>query len=339
MKNVRQIEYSATEISTDIRVRLLHGVMRVRMIEEKIAELYPEQEMRCPVHLSIGQEAVAVGVCQALTSNDAVMSGHRAHAHYLAKGGDFKRMLAEIYGKETGCCKGRGGSMHLIDLSANFLGSTPIVGGTIPVATGVAWGYKLQNKNAVVVAFLGEGATEEGVWHESINFAVLHSLPILYVCENNLYSVYTTLSERQPQRKITDIAAAHGLRTMYGDGNNAQLVYEFTKEARDHALVNGPVFMEFDTYRWREHCGPNFDNDLGYRTSEEYELWKKKDPLEFLVREVVNEDILTEEDLLQMKKQLSEEIADTVVYAKESSFPKEKDLREANTYAPNEYVR
>ena len=224
---------------------MLRAVMRIRMVEERIVDLYPEQEIRCPVHLSIGQEAVAVGVCKALALEDAVMSGHRAHAHYLAKGGDMKRMFAEMYGKETGCCRGRGGSMHLIDLDANFLGSTPIVGGTIPVATGVAWGYKMQKKQAVVVVFLGEGATEEGVWHESVNFAQLHALPIIYVCENNMYSVYTPLSSRQPSRKISEIAQAHGLKTFTGDGNDVASVFSMSQEARAHALSGeGPVFME-----------------------------------------------------------------------------------------------
>jgi len=290
---------------------LYRDMWRIRMVEEKIAELYPEQEMRCPVHLSIGQEACAVGVCAALKKEDAAMSGHRAHAHYLAKGGDLKKMLAEIYGRATGCCGGKGGSMHLIDLEANFLGSTPIVGGTIPVATGVAWAVKLKDEERVTVSFFGEGAVEEGVWHESVNFAALHKLPIIYVCENNFYSVYTHLKDRQPERKLTDLAAAHGLKIWLGDGNNVQEVWEIAQAARKWALKSGPVFVELATYRWREHCGPNYDNDIGYRTREEFLGWQKRDPL----KEV--DDFLEAED----KDKISREIDEAVEFAKASPWP------------------
>lgn len=300
---------------------MLYDTMRIRMVEERIAELYPEQQMRCPVHLSIGQEGIAVGICHALAREDAVMSGHRAHAHYLAKGGDLKRMLAEIYGKETGCCKGRGGSMHLIDLAVNFLGSTPIVGGTIPIATGVAWAYHLRREPRVVVVFFGEGATEEGVWHESINFAELHKLPIIFVCENNLYSVYTHISERQPARSVSALAAAHGLRVLTGDGNNVAQVYDLGRQAQAHARSGqGPVFMELTTYRWREHCGPNYDNDLGYRSQVEFDEWRQRDPLEQLVHSALTAGLQTDE-LVAMKTRITHEIDEAVAFARESPFP------------------
>jgi len=305
-------------VSVDVLQQLYRHMLRIRLVEETIAELYHEQEMRCPVHLCIGQEAVAAGVCQALTLDDAVMSGHRAHGHYLAKGGDLKRMLAEMYGKETGCCRGRGGSMHLLDVSVNFLGSTPIVASSIPVATGVAWAAKLQGSGHVTAVFMGEAACEEGVWHESLNFASLHKLPIVYICENNLYSVYTPLPERQPDRKLTSLAAAHGLVTFSGDGNDAEAVYEATRQARKHAAAGkGPVFMEFMTYRWREHCGPNFDNDLGYRTAAEFNAWKKKDPLLRLKR-LARERASSTFALTQMEREIREEIDAAVAFAKES---------------------
>ena len=182
------------------------------MVEEKIVELYPQQEMRCPVHLSIGQEAVSVGVCANLTREDIVFSNHRSHGHYLAKGGNLKAMVHEIYGKSTGCCFGRGGSMHLLDLSINFFGSTPIVGGTIPIAVGASLASKMQQKNNITTIFHGDGAVEEGVFHESLNFASLKKLPVLFVCENNLYSVYTPLSERQPNREIYKLVEAHDIK-------------------------------------------------------------------------------------------------------------------------------
>src|SRR5579859_6536135 len=182
----------------DLQRRLYRGLLRLRLVEERIAELYPEQEMRCPVHLSIGQEAVAVGVCDHLEPADQALSGHRSHGHYLAKGGDLRAMLAELYGRETGCARGKGGSMHLVDLEAGFLGATPIVASTIPIAVGVAFAARLRGQPLVTVAFFGEGATEEGVFHEAANFAALHRLAVVFVCENNLYSVYSPLEVRQP---------------------------------------------------------------------------------------------------------------------------------------------
>jgi len=311
---------------------LYRQVLRIRLVEEKIAELYSEQEMRCPVHLCIGQEAVAAGVSEALERGDAVMSGHRAHGHYLAKGGSLKRMMAEIYGRETGCSGGRGGSMHLIDLDVNFLGSTPIVSSIIPVATGVAWAMKMNQEKSVTVVYLGEGATEEGVWHESVNFASLKKLPIIYVCENNLYSVYTPLSERQPERGLTGLAAAHGLKIYEGDGMKASEVYEISKEAREYVGSGaGAVFMEFATYRWREHCGPNYDNDIGYRTEAEFEDWKKRDPLPYL-ENLVCEDGVSEMKLAQIRNEIEQEINEAIDFAKQSPLASDK-VTEADVYS------
>ncbi|HET6882539.1 MAG TPA: thiamine pyrophosphate-dependent dehydrogenase E1 component subunit alpha, partial [Pirellulales bacterium] len=203
--------------------RLLRSMLRIRLIEEGIARTYADQQMRCPVHLCTGQEAVAAGVCAALDDSAQVMSTHRAHGHYLAKGGNLRAMLAEMYGKATGCAGGYGGSMHLIDLSAGFLGAAPIVGSTIPIAVGVAFGSSLRGENRVVVAFFGEGATEEGAFHEAMNFAALKRLPVLFVCENNLYSVYSPLGVRQPAaRSVWQTAAGHGIESRHGDGNDVE---------------------------------------------------------------------------------------------------------------------
>jgi len=184
-------DVAAGEIDPKLRLDFYRRMLRIRMVEEAIADRYAEQEMRCPVHLSIGQEAIAVGVCSALEFRDYVMSTHRGHAHYLAKGGDLKALLAEIYGRATGCASGKGGSMHLVDLSVNMLGTTPIVGSTLPVAVGTAFATRMRHQDNITVVFFGEGATEEGVFAESINFAALKRLPVIFVCENNLYSVYT----------------------------------------------------------------------------------------------------------------------------------------------------
>jgi pyruvate dehydrogenase E1 component alpha subunit len=251
---------------------LFREMLRIRLIEEALADRYAEQEMRCPMHLCIGQEAIAVGVCAAMKHDDVVYGNHRAHGHYLAKGGSLNAMVAELYGKSTGCCGGRGGSMHLIDLEAGFLGSTPIVGGTIPLAVGAAWAAKLKGEARVCTVFFGDGCFEEGVIHESMNFAMLHHLPIIFVCENNDFSVYTRLNERQPERPIHKVAQAHGLTTYVGDGNDVDAVYEMTQTAIKCARDGkGPQFMEFSVYRWREHCGPSYDDELNYRTQNEIE--------------------------------------------------------------------
>ncbi|MFH1903540.1 MAG: thiamine pyrophosphate-dependent dehydrogenase E1 component subunit alpha [Candidatus Omnitrophota bacterium] len=309
-------------------------MLRIRMVEEKIAELYPEQEMRCPVHLCIGQEAIAVGVCANLSRDDYVFSGHRSHGHYLAKGGDLKAMMAELYGKETGCSKGKGGSMHLVDLSAGFLGATPIVGSTIPIAVGAAFGTMMRGERRVTAVFFGEAAIEEGVFHESINFAVLKKLPVVFICENNLYSVYSPLSVRQPGcREVFELALGHGVASYQGDGNDLFDVYNLAKSAVRRAQQgDSPTFLEFKTYRWREHCGPNYDNDLDYRTESEFQGWKKRCPVEKLKKHLVKESIFNAHDIEAMSEKVQKEIGEAVAFAQKSPFPEESRLMK-NIYA------
>ena len=305
-------------------------MLRIRMVEERIAKLYSEEEMRCPVHLSIGQEAVAVGVCEHLQKNDIVMSAHRAHAHYLAKGGNLKAMLAELYGKSTGCAMGKGGSMHLIDLESGFFAAVPIVGSTIPIAVGVAWAFKMKKSSNIVAVFLGDGATEEGVFFESLDFASLKNLPILFACENNFYSVYSNLKVRQtPQRKISVLAESHGIKTFTGDGNNVQQVSELTSEAVKHIKDNqGPAFLELKTFRWLEHCGPNSDDELGYREQGELEKWIKKCPLISYKNTIIEKSIVTESEITQIIENINSEINDAFNFAKESAFPELKLLNQ-----------
>ncbi len=311
--------------NAELSWKLLEGMERIRLIEEAIAAKYNEkpQKMRCPVHLSIGQEAVAAGVGLALRPDDLAMSGHRSHAHYLAKGGDLNAMIAEICGKETGCCRGRGGSMHLVDLKAGFVGAVPIVGSTIPIAVGLAFADLRLKRDRVTAAFFGEAATEEGVFHESVNFATLHKLPVVFVCENNLYSVYSPMSVRQPaHREVFSVAAGHGLASWQGDGNDAHAVYELMTEAADHARTGkGPVFLELKTYRWREHCGPNFDNNIGYRTEAEYEEWRVRDPLERLLREMFEAKIFDDSRRVNFVKSVQMEIAAAFAAADRAPFP------------------
>lgn len=320
---VAALENPAAATETELSVRLLESMVRIRLVEEAIADHYRDQQMRCPVHLSIGQEAASAGVCAALRADDLAMSGHRSHAHYLAKGGDLTAMIAEIYGRVTGCCQGRGGSMHLVDLAAGFVGAVPIVGSTIPIATGLAFADRQLKRDRVTVAFLGEAATEEGVFHESANFASLHHLPIVFVCENNLYSVYSPMEVRQPaHREVFQLAAGHGITAHQGDGNDPLAVHQLMCAATDHARSGrGPVFLELKTYRWREHCGPGFDNHIGYRKEAEYLAWRARDPIanfEFRLQQSGEFDAVLH---AQFKDRVATEIAAAFAAAQRAPYP------------------
>ena len=321
-------------IGKDLSLKIFHTMLRIRMVEERISELYAEQEMRCPVHLCSGQEAIPAGVCANLGKEDYVFGNHRSHGHYLARGGSLKAMLAEIYGKAAGCSGGKGGSMHLVDLSANIIGTTPIVGGIIPVAVGSAFASSLRNDNEVTVVFLGRGATEEGVFFESLNFAALKKLPVLFVSEDNLFSVYSPLNVRQPDnRSNLALAQAVGVPGAEGDGNDVTRVWELTGEAMTHIRGGkGPYFLELETYRWREHCGPNFDNDLGYRDESEYLKWKDRCPVEGFEKKLVEKGILDTSISERMRKDIEIEIEEAFAFAKSSPFP-EVDTMYENIYA------
>lgn len=291
-------------------------MLRIRRIEEALASKYSEQEMRCPMHLCIGQEAIAVGVSAAVSIADKMYSNHRAHGHYLAKGGSLNRMVAELYGRASGCCGGRGGSMHMIDLDVGFMGATPIVGGTVPLSVGSAWASKLQKKSDISVVFFGDGCFEEGVVHESLNFAALHQLPILFVCENNDFSVYTRRKERQPPRSIHQVASAHGIKTSYGNGNDVQFVFDLTKNAvGDLRAGRGPWFLELFTYRTREHCGPDFDDHLMYRTQEEVGKGKATCPINNFTKICLENDFISLQVIEEMEKIIKIEIDEAFQYA------------------------
>lgn len=310
-------------MKTDTLKQLYRSMLLIRRVEEKIVQLYPEQEMRCPVHLCIGQEAIPAGVCAALRPQDYILSYHRSHGHYLAKGGNLKILLAELWGKATGCSGGYGGSMHLVDLEAGFLGSTPIVASTIPIAVGVAFGVFLKGEDRTTVVFFGDAAVEEGVFHESLNFAALHGLPILFVCENNFYSVHSPLSVRQPKgNEIIQLAKGHGMDARQGDGNDAMKVLETAQQALGRIRdTKGPQFLEFKTYRWRGHCGPNEDEDLGVRSREELRVWQSRCPIRKLEKLLLDRRILKRQELEGIAQEIDEAIEEAVVFAKSSPFP------------------
>lgn len=306
-----------------LRLVLLRDMLRVRLIEERIVALYADQEMRCPTHFSIGQEAAAVGVAAHLTAGDNAISAHRSHAHYLTKGGDLRAMMAELYGKETGCARGKGGSMHLIDLSVKFLGCVPIVGSTIPIGVGAAFGDHLKGTPNITVIYFGDGAVETGVFHESVNFAVVHKLPILFVCENNLYSVLTPLAPRQPEgRNIADFARAYGLNSMQLDGQDVDLVHAAAGRAVQAIRTGqGPWLLELMTYRWLEHCGPEDDTKKGFRDPAELAAWYPRDPLLIARQRLEAEGHYDAETDAAWRAEFAQIIDDAVAFAKASPFP------------------
>ncbi len=304
-------------------LELYTEMLRIRRIEERIADRYPEQKMRCPVHLSIGQEAIAVGVCKAALQTDFLVSNHRAHAHYLAKGGNLKAMIAEIYGKSTGCVQGRGGSMHLYDSAAGIMGSTPIIGSTMPVGVGIAFASTLKKEERAMIIFLGDAATEEGVFSECLNFAVLKQLPILFVCENNFFSVYSPLSVRQPKnRDLLTIVRGHGMWADSGYGNDVGMVHAKARGAFQRIREKqGPCFLEFTTYRYREHVGPYFDNHLNYRSEQEYEEWKKRCPVHTTLAQLRANDSIDDQVLADIDAKIALEIDEAFAFAEASPFP------------------
>jgi len=298
-------------------VALYRGMVRIRMVEERISSIYhPADEMRCPTHLYTGQEAVAVGVCAVLGEKDVVSPYHRSHGWYLAKGGDLKAMMAELFGKETGCAKGWGGSMHLIDLGKGVMGSSSILGGTVGHAVGCALAFQMKGKNDVAIAPFGDAAIEEGVVHESLNWASLKKLPVIFVCENNLYSTATHLRDRQPPVDIFKRAESYAMPGMRIDGNDVFEVYKASKIAVDRARKGlGPMLIEAMTYRWREHVGPDYDYNLGYRSKEELELWFDRCPIKRF------QDVVSAKARLLIGEQINREIDEAIDFARKSAFP------------------
>jgi len=310
-------------MTPEIAKQLMFRMRRIRFVELEIARRYGEGKMRCPTHLSVGQEAVSAAVGLALRKDDLAVSGHRAHAHYLGKGGSLRAMLAEIYGKVDGCARGRGGSMHLIDESVGFMGSTAIVAGTVPVGVGLAYGMKCKGTDQISCVFHGDAVVEAGVFFESLNFAVVKKLPVLFLCENNQYSVYSHLRVRQPEnRSIAKMAEGLGIAASAGNGNDVAQVFEMTMDALSAIRAgSGPRFLEFSTYRWLEHCGPNYDNDIGYRSEEEFLEWKKKDPIAYYEAELIARGIVTSEDLLRMDAEIQSEVFEAFDFADASPYP------------------
>ena len=282
----------------NLKFKNLFELTKIRIIEEEIAKEYKNQEMRCPVHLSIGQEAVPVGMSRVLTNKDYIVSTHRCHAHYIAKGGSLDSLLGELYGKKTGTCMGIGGSMHMYDKSVNHLASVPIVGGSIPIGVGIGYALKINNTKQVSVIYFGDAATEEGVFFESLHFAALKKLPVIFVCEDNKYSVYTSRYERHGNRNLKQIVNSMDVKFIETKKNDVNDIQKKCSQAKRHALAKGPVLIYSKTYRYLEHCGPNNDDNLNYRPRKEIEYWIKKDPIQLEINYLKKNKLFNESKYL-----------------------------------------
>lgn len=308
-------------------VRLFREMLRIRLIEEEIERRYHEDQMKTPIHLVIGQEATSVGCCAALRREDLLYSSHRTHGNYLAKGGDLKAMLSEMHCRINGCAGSRGGSMHLIDKSVGMAGTSAIVGGAIPIATGAALAAQIQRVDRVSVVFFGDAGTEEGVTSESLNFAALKKLPAIFFCENNFYSVQSPLATRQPPREIYKWAAGYGIASVQVDGANVLDVYEATREAVKRAREGGgPTFIEAPVYRFRAHGGAGDDSHTGYRDPAEREGWEKVCPVESYFRFLADAGLITAAQRERMHEEIMREVIEAFDYALASPNPEEKDL-------------
>ena len=310
-------------MTRELKVRLLRGMLRIRVVEEMLAAAYADQEMRTPTHFSIGQEAPAVGVCAALEPGDVIYSGHRCHAHYLAKDGSLVGMVGELYGREIGCANGLGGSVHLNDPRAGVLASSAILGQTMAVAVGSAWAFVMDGSRSVAVSFFGDGAAEEVIFHESLNFAALKKLPVLFICENNLYSTHSALEARQPAGvQIFERVRSYALPGQQVDGNDVFAVYDAAREAVEWCRSGfGPFFLECMTYRWREHVGPLWDYDKGYRSKAEVDEWIGRCPIKRASERLLAHGLCTTAELQKWRDEAQQEIDYAIAVAKASPFP------------------
>ena len=310
------------KIKKKILLKYLKKIYLIRFTEEEISNRYFEKKMRCPVHLSIGQEIPSAALNIILKKSDYAISYHRAHAHYLDKDGSLKKMISELYGKKTGCSSGYGGSMHLIDKSKNFIGSTAIVSSSIPVGAGFAYSLKKNSKRRVCI-YLGDASCEEGVFFETLNFVVLKNLPIIFFCENNNYSVYSDMSVRQPKyRKLHKLASAFGIKSYKLSASNPIKFYlELEKIVKNNFK---PIFIEVSTYRYLEHCGPNNDDHLNYRPKKEVNFWKNKDPIMLMEKYALKKNLFTIDQIKRIKNKIKKDIKDSFVYAEKSEPPNYK---------------
>lgn len=304
----------------ELASQLYQRMFCIRSFEEAVLDLFQKGVLKGTTHVCIGQEAVAVGTCSQLQADDYVVSTHRGHGHYLAKGGDCKKLMAEVFGKESGCCGGRGGSQHIMDLDIGFLGANGITGGGIPLATGAGFSIKYRRTAQVVVAFFGDGASNQGTFHESLNIAALWNLPVIYVCENNLYAMSTPLCASTANGSIAERGKSYGIHSEKIEGNDIQSVVSTVKTAIARARKKqGPSLIEMSTYR---HKGHSKSDQCHYRTREEETQWKERCPIKSLERFFVKEDILDARDIDAIQTQVKREIEESIRFAQEAKEPR-----------------
>ncbi len=313
-------------ITKDKLAYMLRKMVEIRLFEEKVFDLYAQNLVPGTIHLYAGEEAVAVGVCSNLRKDDYITSTHRGHGHCIAKGADLKRTMAEILGKKTGYCKGKGGSMHIADFSIGMLGATAVVGAGIPIAVGAGLSIALRKTDQVVACFFGEGASNQGTFHEGINIAAVWRLPVIFVCENNLYAMGTRQSRVMLIENIADRAAAYGISGVVVDGNDVLAVYEATRRAVERARRGmGPTLIECKTYR---HKGHSRVDPARYRPKEEVEEWLAKDPIKRFKERLLQGAVLTAEEIKKIEVDITAEIEEAVRFAMESPYPAPEEALE-----------
>lgn len=313
-------------VDTNKLKKMLEMMIKIRAFEEKLEELYQKKAMFGSTHSYRGQEAIAAGVCSALGSTDLFASYHRGTGHLVAKGADLYLLMCEVMGRADGYSKGRGGKMHMGDLSFGFIGNTGTVGATVPIATGSALAAMLRGSKEVVVSFLGDGAMNQGVVHEAMNFAGLWKLPVIYICENNLYAMTVSLEKSVAIKHVADRAKGYGFEGKVIDGNDVELVYEETRKAAEKGRSGeGATFLECLTYRWDGHFGG--DPGTGYRPKEEIEKWKERCPIKRLKERLIGEGNLTSEEFDRISATVYAEIEQVALKAQKAPLPsKEVDL-------------
>src|SRR5574341_426863 len=308
----------------------LHALGRmilIRAAEEKIGDMCADGQIRCPCHLAIGQEAPAVAVAAHIRPGDRLFGAHRSHAHYLALGGPVRALMAEVQGKMTGVSRGMGGSMHLLDVERGLYGTVPIVGATIPIAVGAGLAAKKDGKGGIAVSFFGDGATEEGVFHESLNLASVLKVPVLFFCENNLFSSHLHISARQPDDSVARYADAHRVPWVRVDGNDVIASSRAVREAVESMRPGGgPRFVEAITYRWRGHVGPREDEDVGVKRKEDLASWKRRDPLRRLADAVLDNGLLGEGELEERWAEARTQVEEAWVAATKDPYPGADEL-------------
>ncbi len=313
------VSTSTLDLPREKLVEMYRTMVKIRLFEEKVFELYAQNLVPGTIHLYTGQEAVAVGVCSALRKDDYITSTHRGHGHCIAKGADVKRVMAEILGKRTGYCKGKGGSMHIADFSIGILGATGVVGAGIPIAAGAGLSIKLRKTDQVVACFFGEGAANQGTFHEGINIAAIWNLPVIFVCENNLYAMGTRVSTVMRIENVAERAISYGIPGVVVDGNDILAVYEATLKAAERARRGeGPTLIECKTYRHRGHSRVD---PARYRPKEEVEAWLAKDPIRRFREKLLGLGFLTEAEAQQIEREIAAEIEEAVRFAMESPYP------------------